>query len=1541
MNETNKHKLDYLDYTNLLEQANNLNRNKTKLNSTDLSSLTDYERNQSYFCQTIFKSISTLPENVQVFLKQIKPILFGKILFAPNTTDHVNSIIKSSNSTFKNIENFSNLISKIADLSENINSKYSSNDIKFLQEILGFKVENSLQKLKYFKNILYFIRNSIECFELDKFIGYRTEEEAIKAGIELMEKESFWSLIVFEEAKTHLNSSSHLPQIINYKIRMNASKTQDTAYTKDNFYNYGPSNCLTCNPYFSHGFIYIQDMLEKGIIEFKTNKSQDFGVLAQMTPYPCYIQDKFLLDISKCLPLFMVISWIYTVSTLVKDIVYEKEKRLKEFMQIMGLSNWVYWLSWFISAFSVMFFVSILICCIMKIGNITIYSDLSLLIALFTCFSIATVTQCFLLSVLFDKASLASVVAGISYFVLFLPYIALINYSETLLPWQMFLVSLSSTVAFSYGAEIMSTFELQAKGVKWSKINSSPFLSKFSVGTMCLILLLDAFIYMFLTWYIQELYPGEFGVARKWYFPFQKSFWFKECQNENVEKKNSIFCKFFKKSKKVVESVNFEFKTIEAVDSTKISETIGIEIKNLHKIYSRGNNHALKGLTVNFYQNEISAFLGHNGAGKSTTLHLLTGLYKPTLGEALINGLDIKTSMNEIRKSLGFVPQHNILFSQLTVKEHLIFYAQLKGLKKKSCLDEVNKLLEETELSIHKDKYAKSLSGGMQRKLSIAIALIGGSKTVILDEPTAGVDVGGRRGVWDLLLKYKEGRTLLISTHHLDEAEILSDRVAIISSGQLIAFGSPYFLKNKFTNGYYLTIAKKSLEFKDNLIDEFVRSKIDKAILIEQNCSELTFSIPNTEEYTSSYERVFNEIEERMTELGIDSIGLSDTSLEEIFIKLVKEPIKTQIEKPLSLIKKLKDYFIKDKEIVSETLTEDQLRLYSSYTNERVENNFYLMYQQMYALIIKRFHRVKRNLKGFLSETVLPVVFVCLALLVANFAPQIRDKPALELHPWYSNSQNQIFLSRNLSNNSNSSSVERVWKTFFESPGPGNRCLKEHKIMLPRSDNDFERPKHSTVLKCNSYNSKLIKNNLKPSNISCDCSTGFQKCSDKIQVKNVYKLKTDDLMSDLTNQNVSDWLVKTEFAEDMFEKRHGGLEFISPDFKTIKFLNNWKLFSKSSLNFVNLLSKIVSINKTEIVNSSNQYQLFASKNIKLWYNTKGYHSNVAYLNILNNALLRSNLADNKHAIVSVNHPMKFSRAQYMNELDKRIIIDLFVAIFIIFALSFIPASFLVFLVEERENNCKQLQFVSGVRPWIYWLSNFAWDLFNYILPAIICILIFLIFDTKTFTSSENFPCLISLIFLYGWSCVPLMYPLSYLFKLSGTSFVISSSLNIFIGVGTTTTTSVLNVLVKGKSNLPEINKVLKNIFICIFPHYCLGQGLLDMSLLYNTAEVKRNFGYKVHYSPFDFDKVGKNLLAMAIQGFVYFSINLLIQYKFFIRNNRHQSVKEDKNDLSHEETSYLKLVNLTKIYKRFLGKKNSWQLIQFLLGLKEENVLAF
>jgi len=163
-----------------------------------------------------------------------------------------------------------------------------------------------------------------------------------------------------------------------------------------------------------------------------------------------------------------------------------------------------------------------------------------------------------------------------------------------------------------------------------------------------------------------------------------------------------------------------------------------------------------------------------------------------------------------VRKFMGICPQHDVLFDFLTPIEHLQVFYDFKGGDPEKKEKEIADLIRDVGLTVDKDKIASSLSGGNKRKLSVAIALCAGSKLVLLDEPTAGMDLGARRGLWDMLKNYRRDRIIILTTHYMDEADVLGDRIGIMAQGQMMCLGSSLFLKNRFGAGYKLTMVKKS-----------------------------------------------------------------------------------------------------------------------------------------------------------------------------------------------------------------------------------------------------------------------------------------------------------------------------------------------------------------------------------------------------------------------------------------------------------------------------------------------------------------------------------------------------------------------------------------------------------------------------------------------------------------------------------------------------------------------------------------------------------
>lgn len=272
---------------------------------------------------------------------------------------------------------------------------------------------------------------------------------------------------------------------------------------------------------------------------------------------------------------------------------------------------------------------------------------------------------------------------------------------------------------------------------------------------------------------------------------------------------------------------------------------------------------------------------------------MITGLTIPNEGRILINGKDIKEETDDARSVLGYCPQHNLLFNDLTVQEHLEFFSKLKRNYDQA---EIDSMLELINLADKKNAKSSTLSGGMKRKLSVAIAFIGGSKIVILDEPSSGMDPQARHSTWSLLQKFKKERsvTILLTTHFMDEADFLGDRIAIMSKGELKCCGSPLFLKSKYGSGYNLVITRKREALTEGASDDKNSEVVDRISKIvskhvfkskmSSNCnSELSFVLPSVE--SKNFAGLFRELDKNKESLGVLNVGISITTLEEVFLK--------------------------------------------------------------------------------------------------------------------------------------------------------------------------------------------------------------------------------------------------------------------------------------------------------------------------------------------------------------------------------------------------------------------------------------------------------------------------------------------------------------------------------------------------------------------------------------------------------------------------------------------------------------------------------
>ncbi|KAF3837016.1 hypothetical protein F7725_004480 [Dissostichus mawsoni] len=1409
-------------------------------------------------------------------------------------------------------------------------------------------------------DILKLLSNFLGCLDLNKFEAVPTESRLLSRAQELLENETYWAALVFENLQPN---ASLPPPYVKYKIRMDIDEAEGTTKIKERSWSPGArDNPLNDLRYILGGFSYLQDMMDHGIIRAHTPSTQP------LMPYPCYVDDVFIQSIGGILPMFLVlafmytvcmtikglvlekelrlkevlravgiqngalwaatfcenmvllmvpcalisimvkVTWIYSVAMIVKGIVAEKEARLKETVRIMGLRGAIYWLSWAVSSLLPLALSAVLLALILKRPSV--------IFVFLLVFCLATVTQCFFISVFFSKANLAAACGGLIYFVLYLPHVLCYAWRDVMGFQVKVAVSLLSCVAFGYGCENFAKYEEQGIGIQWSNILQSPEEGESYTFIVSIIMMLfDAAFYWLLTWYIENVFPGQYGIPKPWYFPVTASYW---CGTASVTSAAPPSLKD--------PSVNSEY-----LEKAPPDMKAGVSIRNLVKIYKTGKKLAVDGLSMDFYEDQITSFLGHNGAGKTTTMSILTGLFPPTSGTALINGYDILSDMDSIRKYLGMCPQHNVLFNELTVEEHIYFYARLKGLSRQEVQTEMEQMIEDVGL-LHKRKdLAKNLSGGMQRKLSVAIAFVGGSKIVILDEPTAGVDPYARRGIWDLLLKYKQGRTIILSTHHMDEADILGDRIAIISNGKMRCCGSSLFLKKCFGSGYYLTLVREGSvkmaaqrngiiqsQVKDvptekdftsrssspddgigsqtwansdpsdvSDVGQIVRRHVPGAVFLESIGQEITFVLPYAGARDGTFALLFSELDRASAELGLTSYGISDTTLEEIFLKVAEE---TGVDS-----EKLKEKFTSKVEDLQSSAS-------LSGRGSSVIVGGQLIRRQFLALFIKRFHHARRSRKGLIAQVVLPAAFVCLSLIFSLIVPPFTEYPSLELQPWIYGLPQTTFYSNDGPGNAE---VSKVVETLVNNPGFGTRCMNGDPIpKLPCSSagSDWFTPPVDP-----SITDIFLQGNWSMANPSpsCQCSTpkrtimlpdcspgagGLPPPQVSLSLQELYGTLRGHSPEDtehyrrlvgFNGRNMTDFLVKT--FENSGKTRLGGL--------SVGGVNSQVRMSEAAIeaSFRDLRELITPFqdNVTDQILQNAEVllkKLGTRDNVKVWFYNQAWHGMASFLSVANNAILRANLpagTDPRSYGISVsNHPSTSPRRSCPTATTST---DVVVSICVIFAMSFIPASFVLFLIQERVNKAKHLQFVSGVNPAVYWLANFAWDMCNYIVPCLIVIVIFLCFQQKAY-------------------------------------------------------------------NVSRINDIVKQVLL-IFPHFCLGRGLIDMAKNQAMATLFSSFGERNHLKnnhytcmsqnmhlsmggpfpgPAQLGHGGEESVCHVHPGSVMFTVTILIQYKFFCKprlvSGKSLSGEEKEDvDVARErervhgggaQSDLLRICDLTKVYSR-------------------------
>ena len=300
-------------------------------------------------------------------------------------------------------------------------------------------------------------------------------------------------------------------------------------------------------------------------------------------------------------------------------------------------------------------------------------------------------------------------------------------------------------------------------------------------------------------------------------------------------------------------------------------------VKNLNKIYSKkslNSVHALNNLNLEVKQGEIFGLLGPNGAGKSTFINILAGTTIKTSGEVNVWGFNLDKNPRQVRASIGIVPQEVNVDPFFSPRNLLELQAGLYGVKKKDRITDT--ILKLVSLEEQANSYSRSLSGGMKRRLLVAKALVHQPPIIILDEPTAGVDVELRKNLWaNVKSLNKQGVTIILTTHYLNEAEEMCDRIGILNKGLLVALDSTKNLVERIQTKIVTFLLDKNIDLENNFLDSVK--------IISNNGNELIISY---EKSKIQIEKIISFIQQQ--KIKIQDISTDDGDLEDVFVRLTK-----------------------------------------------------------------------------------------------------------------------------------------------------------------------------------------------------------------------------------------------------------------------------------------------------------------------------------------------------------------------------------------------------------------------------------------------------------------------------------------------------------------------------------------------------------------------------------------------------------------------------------------------------------------------------
>ena len=678
----------------------------------------------------------------------------------------------------------------------------------------------------------------------------------------------------------------------------------------------------------------LESFLTKLIINFNNkNIDSDFKMNLGFNPYPDHYRYTDSNDFlsSSFLSFIIALQFSLIAYNFNLRMIDEKENKLNILLERQGISKFKYNISWLIT-FYALFSFTIFVFIMLLLKQVIFHYFLVILNILFFSFSIYSVC-------IFFSTFIKSIKAGTT-------AVKFYNFGSILLGFVIVLPKTSKITKIFFGLIpqinlFLCTYSIinlnNFENLTWARLWLKA--AKMSYMETIFLYIADIILYLGISIFIDS-----FRNSGLTFYPYIKSFFTHVSRDSN--QMSSLIIE--KENINNIINLKAHHQELSVINKQKQMNNQSLKIVNVSKNFD--DLKAVDNFNGELFSNEIFCLLGHNGAGKTTLINMISGIFDPDQGDILLNGKSLVINKNYLYENIGLCQQEDIFFDYLTVEEHLEYMCRIKGSQINK--QEINELITKIELTPKKDALCSTLSGGQKRKLCIALALIGDSKIILLDEPTSGMDVMARRALWEFLKNYKKNKIILLTTHFLDEAEYLGDRIGIMSDGHFLCSGTSSFLKSKYPCGFNINLLINSTIFNEDYKQQFYNGLLQYEPNAEiKVASKGIFSI-NIQSNNQKIPEIFDYIEKTKAQYGIEDYTVSSTSLEDVFLKINNKA-------------NLNDLKYSNKE-------ENKDELFNSYNNVTTSGFF----SQLYAQLVRGIYPLSRNKIIFFFELMASLGFV-------------------------------------------------------------------------------------------------------------------------------------------------------------------------------------------------------------------------------------------------------------------------------------------------------------------------------------------------------------------------------------------------------------------------------------------------------------------------------------------------------------------------------------------------------------------------------------